>query len=249
MRTRPGTATFLRIVALGALAIMIARPECLLSTLTTTKRRAELGPKSQRRDCKHRYLLFALLLLLSHTPLAEGAGTGLGKPRVVIGPATMMGASTGSLSITTAEEAKTCGEGLQRPSTAIRKVAFRRATARAQRAGLAQCRGQTMQAAQRTDPPTQPRPLPASRGSCNPPRSPARTSRVTVTSYNAGGLSTRHYTELLAWLHIQRRQRRGPDVVMIQETHWLGEHDYSNDEWHVLSTGCTRACLCRSSTV
>ena len=59
-------------------------------------------------------------------------------------------------------------------------------------------------------------------------------------SYNAGGLSTHHYTELLAWLHIQRRQRQGPDVVMVQETHWLGEQDYSNDEWHVLSSGCDR---------
>ena len=27
---------------------------------------------------------------------------------------------------------------------------------------------------------------------------------------------------------------------MIQETHWLGERDYSNDAWHVLATGCDR---------
>ena len=59
-------------------------------------------------------------------------------------------------------------------------------------------------------------------------------------SYNAGGLSTHHCTEMLAWLHIQRRQRQGADVVMVQETHWLGEQDYSNDEWHVLSSGCDR---------
>ena len=198
--------------------------------LNATKRRAELGPKSQHRDCKHRYLLFALLLLLNHTTIAEGAGTGPGKPRVVIGPATMMGASTGSHNSVTTDEAKTCGEGLQRPSTAIRKIAFRKATARAQRTGLAQYRGRTLQAAQRRDPPNQQGPLPALSRSRVPPRSLAKTGRIAVMSYNAGGLSTHHYTELLAWLHIQRRQRQGPDIVMIQETHWLGEQDYSNDE-------------------
>ena len=166
-----------------------------LSTLTTTKRRAELGPKSQRRDCKHRYLLFALLLLISHTSLAEGAGTGPGKLRVVIGPATMMGASTGSHTSATTREAKTCAEGPQRQSTAIRKIAFRRATARARSAGLAQYRGRTLRAVQSTDPPSQQSPLLEPRRSHNPPRPLVRTGRITVMSYNAGGLSTHHYTQ------------------------------------------------------
>ena len=192
------------------------------------------------RDCKHRYLLFALLLLLNHTTLAEGAGTDPGKPRVVIGPATMMGASTGSHTSVTTDEAKTCGEGPQRPSTNIRKIAFRKATARAHSAGLAQYRGRTLRAAPRSEPSNQQGPMPASSRSRNPPHSLVKTGRITVMSYNAGGLSTHHCTELLAWLHIQRRQRQGPDVVMVQETHWLGEQDYSNDEWHVLSSGCDR---------
>ena len=224
--------------------LMMHRRACLVilrsPTLNATKRRAELGPKSQHRDCKHRYLLFALLLLLNHTTLAEGAGTDPGKPRVVIGPATMMGASTGSHTSVTTDEAKTCGEGPQRPSTNIRKIAFRKATARAHSAGLAQCRGRTLRAAPRSEPSNQQGPMPASSRSCNPPHSLVKTGRITVMSYNAGGLSTHHYTELLAWLHIQRRQRQGPDVVMVQETHWLGEQDYSNDEWRVLSSGCDR---------
>ena len=69
---------------------------------------------------------------------------------------------------------------------------------------------------------------------------PTGRNRITVMSYNAGGLSTHHYAELLAWLHIQKRHRQAPDIVMIQETHWLGEQDYSNDAWHVLATGCDR---------
>ena len=224
--------------------LIMHRHACLVilrsPTLNATKRRAELGPKSQHRDCKHRYLLFALLLLLNHTTLAEGAGTDPGKPRVVVGPATMMGASTGSHTSVTTDEAKTCGEGPQRPSTNIRKIAFRKATARAHSAGLAQYRGRTLRAAPRSEPSNQQGPMPASSRSRNPPHSLVKTGRITVMSYNAGGLSTPHYTELLAWLHIQRRQRQGPDVVMVQETHWLGEQDYSNDEWHVLSSGCDR---------
>ena len=200
-------------------------------TLNTTERRAELGPKSQHRDCKHRYLLFALLLLLNHTTLAEGAGTDPGKPRVVIGPATMTGASTGIHTSRTTDEAKTCGEGPKQPSPNIRKIAFRKATA----AGLAQYRGRTLRAAPRSEPSSQQGTVPTLSRSRNPPHSLVKTGRITIMSYNAGGLSTHHYTELLAWLHIQRRQRQGPDVVMVQETHWLGEQDYSNDEWHVLA--------------
>ena len=209
-------------------------------TLNATERRAELGPKSQHRDCKHRYLLFALLLLLNHTTLAEGAGTDPGKPRVVIGPATMTGASTGIHTSSTTDEAKTCGEGPKQPSPNIRKIAFRKATARAHSAGLAQYRGRTLRAAPRSEPSSQHGTVPTLSRSRNPPHSLVKAGRITVMSYNAGGLSTHHYTELLAWLHIQRRQHQGPDVVMVQETHWLGEQDYSNDEWHVLSSGCDR---------
>ena len=209
-------------------------------TLNTTERRAELGPKSQHRDCKHRYLLFALLLLLNHTTLAEGAGTDPGKPRVVIGPATMTGASTGIHTSRAKDEAKTCGEGPKQPSPNIRKIAFRKATARAHSAGLAQYRGRTLRAAPRSEPSSQQGTVPTLSRSRNPPHSLVKAGRITIMSYNAGGLSTHHYTELLAWLHIQRRQRQGPDVVMVQETHWLGEQDYSNDEWHVLSSGCDR---------
>ena len=137
-------------------------------------------------------------------------------------------------------EAKTSGEGHQRQGTAIRKIAFRRATSRANRAGIAQYRGRTMRAAQYNPQPQSPNIHTAS-GPARPMRHPPTgRNRITVMSYNAGGLSTHHYAELLAWLHIQKRRGQAPDIVMVQETHWLGEQDYSNDAWHVLATGCDR---------
>ena len=108
------------------------------STLPITTNRAELGPKSQHRGNKQCHLLFALLLLLTQITLAAGAVIDPGKPRVIIGPATMMGASAERSSSANTGEAKTCGKGLQRQRLAIRKKAFRRATARAQREGLTQ---------------------------------------------------------------------------------------------------------------
>ena len=108
------------------------------STLPITTNRAELGPKSQHRGNKQCHLLFALLLLLTQITLAAGAVIDPGKPRVIIGPATMMGASTERSSSANTGEAKTCGKGLQRQRLAIQKIAFRRATARAQREGLTQ---------------------------------------------------------------------------------------------------------------
>ena len=108
------------------------------STLPVTTNRAELGPKSQHRGNKQCHLLFALLLLLTQITLAAGAVIDPGKPRVIIGPATMMGASTERSSSANTGEAKTCGKGLQRQRLAIQKIAFRRATARAQREGLTQ---------------------------------------------------------------------------------------------------------------
>ena len=62
-------------------------------TIPRVTNRAELGPKPQHRESKHCHLLFAVLLLLNHSSHAEAAGTGPGKPRVVIDPASMMGAS------------------------------------------------------------------------------------------------------------------------------------------------------------
>ena len=108
------------------------------STLPITTNRAELGPKSQHRGNKQCHLLFALLLLLTQITLAAGAVIDPAKPRVIIGPATMMGASTERSSSANTGEAKTCGKGLQRQRLAIRNIAFRRATARAQREGLTQ---------------------------------------------------------------------------------------------------------------
>ena len=120
------------------------RPDAIPSVTN----RAELGPKSQHRESKYCHLLFAVLLLLNHISHAEAAGTGPGKPRVVIDPASMMGASHSLPNEHPTIEAKIRGEGLQRQGTAIRKIAFRRATSRANRAGVAQYRGRTTRAAQ-----------------------------------------------------------------------------------------------------
>ena len=209
-------------------------------TIPSVTNRAELGPKSQHRESKYCHLLLAVLLLLNHISHAEAAGTGPGKPRVVIDPASMMGASRSLPNEHPTIEAKTRGEGLQRQGTAIRKIAFRRATSRANRAGIAQYRGRTMRAAQYNHLPQPPNAKTTSSHTRQMRNPPTGRNRITVMSYNAGGLSTYHYAELLAWLHIQKRHRQAPDIVMIQETHWLGEQDYSNDAWHVLATGCDR---------
>ena len=208
------------------------------ATLHSTIKRAELGPKSQHRGSRHVSLLVVALLICNQLTLAEGVGTGPGKPRVVIGPATMTGVPVECQSNVITEGAKTSGEGPQRQRMAVRKIAFRRATARAQRTGLAQYRGRTLRAephAGTNDHPAAPN---VPRRLHHPPRLRTQSGRIQVMTYNAGGLSTHHYTELLAWLHILKGRRQCPDVVMVQETHWSEDHDYSNDMWRVISSGC-----------
>ena len=190
----------------GSTTCQSLRPD----TIPRVTNRAELGPKPQHRESKYCHLLFAVLLLLNHSSHAEAAGTGPGKPRVVIDPASMMGASHSLPTEHSTIEAKTSGEGHQRQGTAIRKIAFRRATSRANRAGIAQYRGRTMRAAQYNHLPQSPNTNTAS-GHARPMRHPPLGVIVSP-----------------------------PDIVMVQETHWLGEQDYSNDAWHVLATGCDR---------
>ena len=58
--------------------------------------------------------------------------------------------------------------------------------------------------------------------------------RLSILSYNCGGLTSALYTELLVWLQLHR-----PDVVFLQETHWAQDRTYTAEDWHVISSGCS----------
>ena len=197
--------------------------------------RAELGPKSQRRGHTSSCMLLTLLLLLNQVTMVASGGTGPAKPRVVVVTAAAAGVPGYEESHSQQQGTKACGAGPQGQHRHIRKISLRKATNTAQRAGIAQYRGRTIRAEPEA---------PAAVTTCNRKRPhhvhpPKRKGRIEVMRYNAGGLSTHHYAELLAWLGMLRREGRCPDVIMVQETHWPEDREYSNQDWHVTSTGCS----------
>ena len=203
------------------------------TTATTLQQRAELGPKSQRRGSKTSCAILSLLLLFNQFNLAMGANNGPVKPRVIAVAAAATEAPPHHSTAAQAAGAKRCGIGPQGQPRMIRKRALRRAINTAQRTEIAQYRGRIIRAERQSQNTQQNE----RRHQSTSNRNTHRKGRIEVLTYNAGGLSTHHYAELMVWLSVLRRERRCPDVVMIQETHWQGDTDYSNQDWHVLTTG------------
>ena len=58
--------------------------------------------------------------------------------------------------------------------------------------------------------------------------------RLSVLTYNAGGLTAGSWQELQAWLSTQSFQ-----VVVVQETHWTTESMFEVAGWHCINTACT----------
>ncbi|CAE7364632.1 unnamed protein product, partial [Symbiodinium sp. CCMP2592] len=59
--------------------------------------------------------------------------------------------------------------------------------------------------------------------------------RIRVATYNAGGLSTPAYHELLQWLRRMPDDIR-PAIVHIQESHWPSDSEYSTPGWHIIAS-------------
>ena len=61
--------------------------------------------------------------------------------------------------------------------------------------------------------------------------------RLTVLSYNAGGLTGECYQELLQRLHQLPAQER-PAIVHVQETHWSTSQEFCMPGWFMISSAC-----------
>ena len=57
--------------------------------------------------------------------------------------------------------------------------------------------------------------------------------RITVMTYNCGGLAQGLYHEMLEWLHAPDGAAHAPDIVFIQETHWSKPSDWDTHDWYV----------------
>ena len=61
--------------------------------------------------------------------------------------------------------------------------------------------------------------------------------RIRVATYNAGGLSTPAYHELLNWLSRMPDHLR-PSILHIQETHWPADCEFCTPGWFAVATAC-----------
>ena len=114
------------------------------------------------------------------------------------------------------------------------KRAYKRAKLRAARSGGTMYRGRWHSVAALQALETRPsRPPPRTVRAATKTKQ-ARITPVHCLSWNAGGLSSPIYQELLAWLDLQDKFR----VVVIQETHWPDSCDFHSGGWFcILSAG------------
>ena len=107
------------------------------------------------------------------------------------------------------------------------KRAYKRAKLRAARSGGTMYRGRWHSVAALQALETRPsRPPPRTARAATKTKQ-ARITPVHCLSWNAGGLSSPIYQELLAWLDLQDKFR----VVVIQETHWPDSCDFHSGGW------------------
>ena len=113
-----------------------------------------------------------------------------------------------------------------RPRTS-EKRAYRRAKQRAALHGGTTYRGRWHTAADLNAleyVPSQPKPRPLRAA---PRRRQARIAPVQCFCWNAGGLSSAVYQELMAWLELQHKYQ----IIILQESHWPQSCDFTSGNW------------------
>ena len=113
------------------------------------------------------------------------------------------------------------------PMQAVKKT-FRRARFRARRDGWTFYRGQMLSLPQlgRCAAPAYATPKP------HMMMPKKKTKRASVLTWNAGGLTSEIYNDLVAWLHTQ-----GTDIALIQGTRWSGERTWRTCGFSVIQSG------------
>ena len=129
---------------------------------------------------------------------------------------------------TTAPNVRAYGQ-LAQQLTPARKPSFKRAQLRVLRDGTTRYRGRehnaqslAMRYIGQYCP--RPRPLPSEQG-----------PSLRLVSWNAGGLHSSRYQELLCWM--ERQTERPIHAMCIQETHWASWAEYSNSRWAFVHSG------------
>ena len=114
------------------------------------------------------------------------------------------------------------------------KRSYKRAYHRAIKHGCTQYHGRTMtpQDFQMTPPTTKPQVAPAQKPSRHTSRGTKQ--RISVLTWNMGGLTSASYTCLQEWLKTTRI-----DVIHLQETHWKFSNEWQTDEYNCIHSGCT----------
>ena len=196
-----------------------------------TTERAEPGPKSWRRAAAGTRLSTIMFLCCLSDTLA-----GPVKPRVSPEAATGEGAPSSSLSATyRSGGAKHGGQSpiILHAEQIVRKRSLQKAWVQAHRQTATRYRGRTLLAPEH--------PTFSEHAAQAPPHrhrsaeafpEPTR-RRLTVMTYNCGGLAQGLYHELLEWLRAPDGAAHAPDIVFIQETHWSKPSDWDTHDWYV----------------
>ena len=217
---------------LHALPTLIINPPNQTHHCPSTRCTAVPGPKSGSNPPAGHTPKASSYLLLLCMPILRGASVRITEPRVGGTVDRHPPEATHWHSLHATATAKPFGLSLNEAPNlkAIRKRSLFRALRRLDRTGNTTYRGHRF---------TLPH---ADMSSCTPPRSTRHHSdgrarpRLHVMSWNAGGLSSDRYQQLLLWL-------QGPGkhlhVVAIQETHWRHDASYKVQGWHAYHFPCS----------
>ena len=127
--------------------------------------------------------------------------------------------------------------GFQPKIQSISKVvkrSYKRAYNRAITYGCTQYHGRTMtpQDFSQMPPPSQKQVASAPQQTHG--RSPGTKQRVSVLTWNIGGLTSSFYTCFQEWLKTSRI-----DIIHLQETHWRFSNEWQTSEYHCIHSGCS----------
>ena len=187
------------------------------------------GPKSGRHCCRlfsRPRSLFALLIVWAHIHAVSGVRVGASASQQAPGVSPSTHHRESSLG-----EAKIGTYHEPNPSTwhPVRKRAFRRAIARARRSPdrKALYRGGTIFVADD--------PKGRAEHAVRTVISRLKT-RISIMTWNCGGLTTLRFAELKEWLRQQSPASR-PQLLVLQETLWRGDFEWTDDMYTYLHSG------------
>ena len=113
------------------------------------------------------------------------------------------------------------------------KRSFKRAYQRAITHGCTQYHGKTMTPQDFHQMPSPPQKQVASYQKSSNCRSLGTKQRVTVLTWNVGGLTSSFYTCFQEWLRSTRI-----DIIHLQETHWRFSNEWQTSEYYCIHSGC-----------